>query len=68
MNKYIKGALLFTSGVTVGVGVCGIKMVTFVLTDEYFRDALVCKITDKADKWLFGNDYTNYNRSNDNRK
>lgn len=66
MNKYVKGALLFTSGVTVGVGVCGIKMVTFVLTDEYFRDALVCKITDKADEWLFGD--ANHNCSNDNRK
>lgn len=54
MNKNIKYALFFTSGVTVGLGICGVKVLNYALNDEYLRDAINHKITDKVAKKLYG--------------
>lgn len=54
MNKNIKYALFFTSGVTVGLGVCGIKVLNYALNDDHISEAIKHKISDKIDKALYG--------------
>lgn len=63
MNKNIKYALVFTSGVTVGLGVCGVKVLNYALNDEHIRDAIKHKISDKLDKALYGDSCNKQHRA-----
>lgn len=76
MNKNVKYALFFMGGVTIGLGVSGIKAINYALNDEYLRDAMARKISDKVDKALFGDShnirsrtgYVSYRRYDEERK
>lgn len=54
MNKKIKYALFFISGVTVGASITTIKMVEYALCDDYICQALSYKVSDYMGKKLFG--------------
>ena len=46
MNKFVKDALIFISGVAGGFVLCGITTIKFVVKSDTFRTALKNKITD----------------------
>lgn len=54
MRKGIKYALLFTGGVTVGIGVCGASLISYAFSDEDIREGIKNKISRKVDKALYG--------------
>ncbi len=41
MNNFVKGALIFTSGVAGGFVLCGITTIKFVVKSDAFRTALI---------------------------
>lgn len=47
MNKFVKGAFIFTSGVSVGFGVCGTIVIKKALESDRFREVLSHIIADK---------------------
>jgi len=54
MKKSIKCALIFISGVAVGIGVCGANLFFYAIDDEDIREALKNKISRKINKALYG--------------
>lgn len=54
MRKGIKYALFFTSGVAVGIGVCGTSLISYAFSDEDIREGIKNKIYRKIDKTLYG--------------
>lgn len=54
MRKGIKYALLFTSGVAVGIGVCGTSLISYAFSDKDIREGIKNKIYRKVDKALYG--------------
>lgn len=47
MNKFVKGAFIFTSGMAVGFGVCGAIVIEKSLESDRIREALSHIIADK---------------------
>ena len=54
MNKFVKGALIFTSGVAGGFVLCGITTIKFVVKSDTFRTALKNKISEEVTTFLYG--------------
>ena len=54
MNKFVKGALIFTSGVAGGFVLCGITTIKFVVKSDTFRTALTNKISEEVTTLLYG--------------
>lgn len=50
MNKFVKGALIFTSGVAGGFVLCGIT----TIKSDTFRTALKNKISEEVTTFLYG--------------
>jgi hypothetical protein len=74
MNKFVKAALIFTSGVAGGFVLCGITTIKFVVKSDIFRTALKNKISKEVTTFLYGeNDkpkkrYSSYRSYYENRK
>lgn len=80
MNKNIKYALVFTSGVAVGFGVCGYKVLKYVLNDDGVCSVISDKISNRIVKTIYRDDrvprrncgsrvsYRRYRRERFNRK
>lgn len=56
MRKGIKYALVFTGGVAIGIGVCGVNLISYALSDEDIREGIKNKISRKIDKTLYGDE------------
>ena len=54
MNNFVKGALIFTSGVAGGFVLCGITTIKFVVKSDAFRTALKNKISEEVTTFLYG--------------
>lgn len=54
MNEYVKGALIFTSGVVGGAVVGSVYVGAKVISNDGLREALSKEISKKLDKVLFG--------------
>lgn len=54
MNNFVKGALIFTSGVAGGFVLCGITTIKFVVKSDIFRTALKNKISEEVTTLLYG--------------
>lgn len=63
MRKGIKYALVFIGGVTVGIGVCGVSLISYALNDGDIREGIKNKISRKIDKVLYGESDMRRNRS-----
>lgn len=63
MRRGIKYALVFTGGVAVGIGVCGVSLISYALNDGDIRDVIKNKVSRKIDKVLYGESETRRNRS-----
>ena len=50
MKNSFKYTFVFMGGVTAGIGICGVK----VITDDDFRESLIQKLSDKVKRWLYG--------------
>lgn len=53
MNKGLKYAFIFVTGVTVGIGVCGVKVIGYALSDYHIRKAIGYKFIDKVDEFIY---------------
>ena len=62
MNNFVKGALIFTSGVAGGFVLCGITTIKFVVKSDIFRTALKNKISEEVTTFLYGKDDKTKNR------
>ncbi len=66
MNNFVKGALIFTSGVAGGFVLSGITTIKFVVKSDTFRTALKNKISEEVTTFLYGENnktkkrYTSY--------
>lgn len=54
MNKYIKGAIVFTGGVVSGCILCGSLIIRTVMKKEYIREAVKRALIDHIEILLFG--------------
>ncbi len=54
MNNFVKGALIFTSGVAGGFVLSGITTIKFVVKSDTFRTALKNKISEEVTTFLYG--------------
>ena len=54
MNKFVKGGLIFTSGIAGGFVLCGITTIKFMVKSDTFRTALENKISEELTKFLYG--------------
>ena len=54
MNKFVKGALMFTGGVAGVFVLCGITTIKFVVKSNTFRTALKNKISEEVTTLLYG--------------
>lgn len=54
MNKYVKGALIFTGGVTVGTAVGAGLVIAKAITTAKIKKAIVEVLADKIDKIVYG--------------
>ena len=54
MNKYIKGAIVFTGGVVSGCILCGSLIVRMVMKKEHIREAVKQVLFDHIETLLFG--------------
>lgn len=54
MNKFVKGALIFTGGVAGGFVLCGITTIKVVVKSNTFRTALKNKISEEVTMFLYG--------------
>ena len=56
MNKNIKYALVFTSGLAVGFGVCGYKVLKYALNDDGICSVIADKMTTRIKEFIYGKD------------
>lgn len=54
MNKFVKNALIFISGVAGGLILCGITTIKFMVKSDTFRTALKNKISEEVTTFLYG--------------
>src|SRR5574344_1635828 len=54
MNKFVKGAFIFTCGVAGGFVLCGVTIGKILIKSNTFREALKNKISDKVTNFLYG--------------
>lgn len=54
MNKFVKGAFIFTGGVAGGFVLCGVTTINIVLKSETFRKVIKEKISDEVMTFLYG--------------
>jgi len=54
MNKFVKGAFIFTGGVAGGFVLCGITTIKLVIKSNTFRTAIKDKISDEVSNFLYG--------------
>lgn len=54
MNKFVKGALIFTSGVAGGFVLCGATIGKLLIQSNTFREAVKNKISDEVTNFLYG--------------
>ena len=54
MNKFVKGALIFTSGVAGGFVLGGVTIGKIVIKSNTFREAVKNKISDEVTDFLYG--------------
>lgn len=59
MSKGFKYAFVFVNGVTIGIGVCGIKLIGYALRGPHIRRAVGYKIVDKIDEVIYGDHIVN---------
>lgn len=54
MGKILKYAFVFVSGVTVGIGVCSVKILEYALSDDRIGKVVGYTFVDKIDKIIYG--------------
>ena len=54
MNKFVKGALIFTGGVAGGFVLCGVTIGKTLIKSNTFRETVKNKISDKVISFLYG--------------
>lgn len=54
MNKYIKGAAIFTGGMISGFMLCGSLVTRVVVKTDSIRESLKRALPDRIEHWLFG--------------
>lgn len=60
MNKYVKGLMLFGSGMVSGAIVGSAYVGLKVLSTDEFREVLAKKIGDKVTEWIYGEEINRY--------
>lgn len=54
MNKFVKGAFIFTCGVAGGFVLCGVTIGKLLIQSNTFREAVKNKISDEVTNFLYG--------------
>ena len=54
MNKFVKNALIFISGVAGGFVLCGVTIGKILIKSNTFRETVINKISDKVTSFLYG--------------
>ena len=54
MNKFVKGAFIFTGGVAGGFVLCGVTIGKILIKSNTFRETVIKKISDKVTSFLYG--------------